>query len=253
MSVAFAIGPRCGFNLTASEEVLLLEAYRHVSLALSHDPNIKTFEHMMFVEGKGIEERAIIAINGLIKQAEYPHNLCFYPKMTDWTDHMRTRGDERIALRRAIQSKLEVEAERNRIVTAARKEYETLEGPKGYIEPEYEQMFEDAVDRIRGGVMYMPRPRTAPIEQPQPVLSRVPVQLAASRPAPIMAPVQAGPLLPAAIPVAQLANRLAALRREKADITARIEELRRLEDRHAELTTQEDELKAQIIAALEQV
>ncbi len=255
MSVAFAIKDRCGFNLTAPEETILLESYRQVGSSISAHPAIKSFEAMFFGEGKAVDEAAIIAINEAVKVAELPVHNRIYPKPTDWTDFTRTRGNERIQLRQHIMAKLNEEAERTRLVNAARREYIDL--PPFYIpEPGYPEMFMDAVDRIKHGA-YRKRPIYAPEPQP-PIIDLTPYRapatsqherLAAPKPERLALATMPS-LLPAAARVAQAAQALALHRDQRRQYDDQLAELQRKIAELGDDETRLNEILAQAVRDL---
>lgn len=195
MAIAYPIKLRCGFNLTLCEEVLLLEAYRHVREALAHDPLIRLFEDMVFTEGKGVEERAIITINQALKTAELPAVLRFYPKPTDWDDFMRTRGDERADKRTDILKRLEDGAGRGAVLEIARRDYARLPEPEREGADEGQRaLFASGLQRIKDDQLHAPRWRGPSVAMPPPDTEQPDVADPPERTFPVLS-------LPAAVPL----------------------------------------------------
>ncbi len=158
MSVAFRIKERVGFNPTAAEETLLLDAYLMVRESIQQYPIIQMFEDLFLQQGKAFEERVCVSINLALKTAELPAIHRFYPKPSLWDEYTRLDNEERVAIRRTILEKLGNPRERARIVRLARIDYDAMANLYLEVPSDYRQMFDDAVERIKNDQLSPPKP-----------------------------------------------------------------------------------------------
>lgn len=261
MANAFPIGERCGFNLTACEEVLLLDAYRLAEPGIDFSTPFMARFRDEFVEGeRGVEERCMMVINDALAVARLPAIHRFYPRPSAVDEYMRTRGDQKIELRQAIRRKLEDAEERKRVVNAARVAYNQLLPVYGSrVERD---AFEASVARISMGNYLKPAKVVAPPE-PEPVRDYRGATIAAPRVSSVMTLERrvAPPIVPGALAVQNLAHELALARQAKREMDDRISDaeaavsaacrtLEALQREAGEVASREGEVAAKLQSAI---